>query len=167
MQITLTLDTNDQVDLISAQTLLMSLERNLLEARGEETPIGKRIRETVEEAAKKVAEEPVTEGDTPKSQASEPTPDKQSASLAAVRALIAKAKRAFSADVVSESLTTAGLPTKLDSMTTEDCHAALAVLEELLASKPKSKAAPKAQPERTKPKVEETVTAEEDDDVPF
>lgn len=158
MQITLTLDTNDQVDLISAQTLLMSLEKTLSDIHG----VG-----TVEEIAKKVAEEPVAEGDTPKKKASEPTPDKQSASLAAVRALIAKAKRAFSADVVSESLTTAGLPTKLDSMTTEDCHAALKVLEELIASKPKSKAAPKAQPERTKPKVEEAVTAEEGDDVPF
>jgi len=81
--------------------------------------------------------------------------------------LIAKAKRAFSADVVSESLTTAGLPTKLDSMTTEDCHAALTVLEDLLASKPKTKVTPKAQPERTKPKVEEVATTEEEDDVPF
>jgi len=158
MQITLTLDTNDQVDLISAQTLLMSLEKTLSDTHG----VG-----TVEEIAKKVAEEPVAEGDTPKSQPSEPTPDKQSASLAAVRALIAKAKRAFSADIVSESLTTAGLPTKLDSMTTEDCHAALTVLEDLLASKPKTKATPKAQPERTKPKVEEVVTTEEEDDVPF
>lgn len=158
MQITLTLDTNDQVDLISAQTLLMSLEKTLSDTHG----VG-----TVEEIAKKVAEEPVAEGDTPKSQPSEPTPDKQSASLAAVRALIAKAKRAFSADIVSESLTTAGLPTKLDSMTTEDCHAALTVLEDLLASKPKTKATPKAQPERTKPKVEEVVTTEEGDDVPF
>jgi len=155
MQITLTLDTNKDNLYHVAQLLTQAAD-----VLYEPTP-------AVEDIAKKVAEEPVAEGVTPKSQPSEPTPDKQSASLAAVRALIAKAKRAFSADVVSESLTTAGLPTKLDSMTTEDCHAALTVLEDLLASKPKTKATPKAQPERTKPKVEEVVTTEEEDDVPF
>jgi len=155
MQITLTLDTNKDNLYHVAQLLTQAAD-----VLYEPTP-------AVEDIAKKVAEEPVAEGVTPKSQPSEPTPDKQSASLAAVRALIAKAKRAFSADVVSESLTTAGLPTKLDSMTTEDCHAALKVLEDLLASKPKTKATPKAQPERTKPKVEEVVTTEEEDDVPF
>ena len=155
MQITLTLDTNKDNLYHVAQLLTQAAD-----VLYEPTP-------AVEDIAKKVAEEPVAEGVTPKSQPSEPTPDKQSASLAAVRALIAKAKRAFSADVVSESLTTAGLPTKLDSMTTEDCHAALTVLEDLLASKPKTKVTPKAQPERTKPKVEEVVTTEEEDDVPF
>jgi len=155
MQITLTLDTNKDNLYHVAQLLTQAAD-----VLYEPTP-------AVEDIAKKVAEEPVAEGDTPKSQPSEPTPDKQSASLAAVRALIAKAKRAFSADVVSESLTTAGLPTKLDSMTTEDCHAALTVLEDLLASKPKTKVTPKAQPERTKPKVEEVATTEEEDDVPF
>ena len=155
MQITLTLDTNKDNLYHVAQLLTQAAD-----VLYEPTP-------AVEDIAKKVAEEPVAEGVTPKSQPSEPTPDKQSASLAAVRALIAKAKRAFSADVVSESLTTAGLPTKLDSMTTEDCHAALTVLEDLLASKPKTKATPKAQPERTKPKVEEVATTEEEDDVPF
>ena len=158
MQITFTLDTNDQVDLISAQTLLMSLEKTLSDIHGVET---------VEEIAKKIAEEPVAEGATPKKKVSEPMPDEQRASIAAVRALIAKAKRAFSADLVSETLTTAGLPTKLDLMTADHCRTAMHVLIDLLETKPKSKAAPKAQPERTKPKVEEAVTAEEDDDVPF
>ena len=97
MQITFTLDTNDQVDLISAQTLLMSLEKTLSDIHGVET---------VEEIAKKIAEEPVAEGATPKKKVSEPMPDEQRASIAAVRALIAKAKRAFSADLVSETLTT-------------------------------------------------------------
>mgnify|MGYP001441507886 CR=1 FL=1 len=46
MQITLTLDTNDQVDLISAQNLLMSLEKTLSDIHG----VG-----TVEEIAERVA----------------------------------------------------------------------------------------------------------------
>ena len=148
MQIQLTLDPKDQSQMQAVAQLFENFANQAMNST------------TVDEIAEAVAKEPVAKNkipQIPKEPVTEtkpqPTKEKESPNQKLVRALMAKAKRKFSAAEVSEILTTAKIPTKIEEMTEKNLQQACVLLDDMLNA--------------PDPEKREEVKEEETDDVPF